>query len=74
MMNLISLESVGSVFDIKDNQVYPALVDGLPDLGMGVDIYDVSIDWLSSLSDEDKGKIIKNKTIDIRKLFLHFTY
>ena len=54
MMNLIRLDSVGSVFDTSDLQVYPQLVDGLPDLGMGVDMYDVDIEWISSLSDEDK--------------------
>lgn len=59
MMNLISLESVGSVFNTSDNQVYPQLVNGLPDLGMGVDMYDVSNEWISSLSDDDKGKIMK---------------
>jgi len=59
MMNLIKLESVGSVFNTSDNQVYPQLVNGLPDLGMGVDMYDVSMEWISSLSDEDKGKIMK---------------
>ena len=58
-MNLIRLNSVGSLFDIEDNQVYPQLVDGLPDLGMGVDMYDVDIEWISSLSDEDKEKIMK---------------
>ena len=59
MMNLIKLESVGSVFNTSDNQVYPQLVNGLPDLDMGVDMYDVSMEWISSLSDEDKGKIMK---------------
>ena len=59
MMNLIKLESVGSVFNTSDNQVYPQLVNGLPDLGMGVDMYDVSMEWISSLSDEYKGKIMK---------------
>ena len=67
MMNLIKLESVGSLFDISDNQVYPQLVDGLPDLGMGVDMYDVDIEWISSLSDEDKGKILKHCLFSRRK-------
>jgi len=26
---------------------------------MGVDMYDVDIEWISSLSDEDKEKIMK---------------
>ena len=47
MMNLIKLESVGSVFNTSDNQVYPQLVNGLPDLDMGVDMYDVSMEWIS---------------------------
>ena len=60
-MNSVRLDSVGSIFDISDNQVYPQLVDGLPDLRMGVDMYDVDTEWISSLSDEDKGKILKQK-------------
>jgi len=61
-MNLVRLDSVGSILDISDNQVYPQLVGGLPDLRMGVDMYDVDTEWISSLSDEDKGKILKQKT------------
>ena len=60
-MNLLKLNSVGSVLDMEDNVVYPQLVDGLPDLNMGVDMYDVSQEWISSLSDEDKEKIMRNK-------------
>ncbi len=67
MMNLIRLDSVGSVFDTSDLQVYPQLVDGLPDLGMGVDMYDVDIEWISSLSDEDKVKIMKHLLFSRRK-------
>jgi len=58
-MNLLRLNSVGSVLDMEDNMVYPQLVGGLPDLNMGVDMYDVDIEWISSLSDEDKEKIMK---------------
>jgi hypothetical protein len=60
-MNLLRLNSVGSVLDMEDNMVYPQLVGGLPDLNMGVDMYDVSQEWISSLSDEDKEKIMRNK-------------
>ena len=35
-MNLLRLNSVGSVLDMEDNMVYPQLVGGLPDLNMGV--------------------------------------
>ena len=67
MMNLVRLDSVGSVFDISSNEVYPQLVDGLPDLGMGVDIHDVDSEWISSLSDEDKGKILEYVLFSRRK-------
>ena len=67
MMNLVRLDSVGSMFDISTNEVYPQLVDGLPDLGMGVDIHDVDTEWISSLSDEDKGKILKHVLFTRRK-------
>jgi len=60
-MNLLRLNSVGSVLDMEDNMVYPQLVGGLPDLNMGVDMYDVSQEWISSLSDADKEKIMRNK-------------
>ena len=60
-MNLLRLNSVGSVLDMEDNMVYPQLVGGLPDLNMGVDMYDVSQERISSLSDEDKEKIMRNK-------------
>ena len=67
MMNLIKLDSVGSLFDISTNEVYPQLESGLPDLGMGVDMYDVDIEWISSLSDEDKVKIMKHLLFSRRK-------
>tara|TARA_B110000858_G_scaffold87978_1_gene101600 strand:- start:77 stop:316 length:240 start_codon:yes stop_codon:yes gene_type:complete len=67
MMNLVRLDSVGSMFDISTNEVYPQLVDGLPDLGMGVDIHDVDTEWISSLSDEDKGKILEHVLFSRRK-------
>ena len=34
-MNLLRLNSVGSVLDMEDGVVYPQLVGGLPDLNMG---------------------------------------
>jgi hypothetical protein len=53
-MNLLKLNSVGSVLDMEDNVVYPQLVDGLPDLNMGVDLEECSDEWVSSLSYEDR--------------------
>ena len=59
MMNLIRLDSVGSVFDTSDLQVYPQLVDGLPDLGMGISLVEdeVSAEWYGELSSEDYDKV-----------------
>ena len=57
MMNLLRLNSVGSVLDLEDNMVYPQLVDGLPDLNMGVQLDECSEEWLSSLSKKDSVKV-----------------
>jgi hypothetical protein len=57
MMNLLRLNSVGSVLDLEDNVVYPQLVDGLPDLNMGVQLDECSDEWLSSLSKKDSVKV-----------------
>ena len=57
MMNLLRLNSVGSVLDLEDNMVYPQLVDGLPDLNMGVQLNECSEEWLSSLSKKDSVKV-----------------
>ena len=56
-MNLLRLNSVGSVLDLEDNMVYPQLVDGLPDLNMGVQLDECSDEWLSSLSKKDSVKV-----------------
>jgi len=57
MMNLLRLNSVGSVLDLEDNMVYPQLVDGLPDLNMGVELDECSDEWVLSLSKEDRVKV-----------------
>ena len=56
-MNLLKLNSVGSVLDMEDNVVYPQLVGGLPDLNMGVELSECSDEWVLSLSREDRMKI-----------------
>ena len=56
-MNIIRLESVGSVLDSVDNMVYPQMVDGSLDLNMGVELSDCSDEWVLSLSREDRLKI-----------------
>jgi hypothetical protein len=57
MMNLLRLNCVGSVLDLEDNMVYPQLVDGLPDLNMGVQLDECSEEWLTSLSKKDSVKV-----------------
>ena len=56
-MNLLRLNSVGSVLDLEDNMVYPQLVDGLPDLNMGIELDECSDEWVLSLSKEDRVKV-----------------
>ena len=56
-MNIIRLESVGSVLDSVDNMVYPQMVDESLDLNMGVELSDCSDEWVLSLSPEDRLKI-----------------
>ena len=55
-MNLLKLNSVGSVLDMEDNVVYPQLVGGLPDLNIGVHLDECSDEWVLSQSMEDKKK------------------
>lgn len=58
-MNLLELNSVGSVIDIEEKVVYPQLVNGLPDLDMGVELYETSDEWFEALSEGDINKLVK---------------
>jgi hypothetical protein len=58
-MNLLELNSVGSVIDIEEKVVYPQLVNGLPDLDMGVEVYETSDEWFEALSEGDVQKLVK---------------
>ena len=58
-MNLLELNSVGSVIDIEEKIVYPQLVNGLPDLDMGVEVYETSDEWFEALSEVDMQKLVK---------------
>lgn len=58
-MNLLELNSVGSVIDIEEKVVYPQLVNGLPDLNGGVEVYETSDEWFESLSEGDIAKLVK---------------
>ena len=56
-LNIIHLESVGSMFDIKEQTVYPVLdnTEYLQyDENMGVHISEVDSDWFNSLSAKDE--------------------
>ena len=59
-MNLLELNSVGSVIDIEEKVVYPQLVNGLPDLDMGVEVYETSDEWFEALSEGDISKLVKS--------------
>ena len=58
-MNLIELNSVGSVIDIEEKIVYPQLINGLPDLNGGVEVYETSDEWFEALSESDVQKLVK---------------
>ena len=58
-MNLLELNSVGSVIDIEEKVVYPQMTNGLPDLDMGVEVYETSDEWFESLSEGDVQKLVK---------------
>ena len=55
MSGLIELSSVGSLLDSDIGCIYPQNVDGTPDYGCEISLYDdeVSSEWIESLSDED---------------------
>ena len=60
----LSLESVGSVIELKTEKIYPLQSNGKPDLNMGVLLDEVKDEWFVSLSDYDFGTIanlINNK-------------
>lgn len=52
------LDSVGSIID-QNGIVYPEMENGKPDLNAGVEFSELSDEWLSALSKEDKKKISK---------------
>ena len=58
-MNLLELNSVGSVIDIEEKIVYPQMLNGLPDLDMGVEVYETSDEWFEALSEGDIDKLVK---------------
>jgi len=58
-MNLIELNSVGSVIDIEEKVVYPQMTNGLPDLDGGVEVYETSDEWFEALSEGDVQKLVK---------------
>ena len=59
-MNLVELNSVGSIVDIDEKIVYPQLQNGLPDLDMGSSLIEDEIagEWFDMLSEKD-SEIVK---------------
>ena len=62
-MNLLRLESVGSVLDMVDNMVYPEMVDGSLDLEMGVNLDECSDEWVLGLSVYDRTQMSINNAV-----------
>jgi hypothetical protein len=59
-MNLLKLNSVGSVLNVEDGIVYPQLLSGLPDLEMGVELNECVEDWFESISDDDMANLMES--------------
>ena len=57
---MIELESVGSVINPQNGMVYPQLTNGLPDLECGVELEEVSDEWIDALSDSDLYLLMEN--------------
>ena len=57
-MNLVELNSVGSLIDIEEKVVYPQMTNGLPDLDGGVEVYQTSDEWFEGLSETDLNTLI----------------
>ena len=66
-MNLLELNSVGSVIDIEEKMVYPQMTNGLPDLDMGVEVYETSDEWFEALSEGDISKLVKVGIYEVLK-------
>ena len=58
-MNLVKLNSVGSIVDIEERIVYPEMTNGLPDLDMGVEVEETSDEWFEALSPSDIDLLVK---------------
>ena len=59
-IKMIELESVGSVINPQNGMVYPQLTNGLPDLECGVELEEVSDEWIDALSDSDLYLLMEN--------------
>lgn len=66
-MNLVELNSVGSLIDIEEKVVYPQMTNGLPDLDMGVEVYQTSDEWFDGLSENDLNTLIKEGIYEFLK-------
>ena len=64
---MIELKSVGSVIDPQEGIVYPIFKNGAIDLGMGVELEEVSDEWFDSLSENDMNLLIRNRLYQFLK-------
>lgn len=62
-MNLVKLNSVGSLIDIEEKIVYPEMENGLPDLDCGVEFENLDQYWLDQLSGDDIDILRNNEFV-----------
>ena len=67
VIKMIELKSVGSVIDPQEGIVYPIFKNGAIDLGMGVELEEVSDEWFDSLSENDMNLLIRNRLYQFLK-------
>jgi len=67
VIKMIELESVGSVVDPTNCNVYPLYGSGAIDLGNPVNLYETSDEWFEALSEYDKNLLIDYGLYEILK-------
>lgn len=56
-MNLVKLNSVGSLIDTEERIVYPIQTNGYGDMDNGIELDEIDIEWWMNLSIEDVRKL-----------------
>ena len=73
-MNLVELNSVGSLIDLEEKIVYPQMVNGLPDLDCGVELVEVDDEWAFCLDERDREILIDNNLLEIFQIMKDVPY